>query len=82
MEERTTGRSSVFLVQAKLLKVGLGYAMAHHDPNITVSLSGPEFPFTKKVTLDALKFNKDSRPSAKEVARVMIRHKQFDCCIL
>ena len=44
--------------------------MAHQDPNITVSL-GPEFPHAKKVTLDALKFDKDSRPSVEVVACVV-----------
>ena len=62
-------------------KVGLGYAMAHQDPNITVSFSGPEFPHAKKVTLDALKFDKDSRPSAEEVACV-VRDEYRRCCIL
>lgn len=62
-------------------KVGLGYAMAHQDPNITVSFSGPEFPHAKKVTLDALKFDKDSRPSA-EVVACVVRNEYPRCCIL
>ena len=62
-------------------KVGLGYTMAHQDPNITVSFSGPEFPHAEKVTLDALKFYKDSRPSAEVVARA-VRDEYRRCCIL
>ena len=62
-------------------KVGLGYAMAHQDPNITVSFSGPEFPHAKKVTLEALKFDKDSRPSA-EVVACVVRDEYPRCCIL
>ena len=55
--------------------------MANQDPNITVSFSGREFPHAKKVTLDALKFDKDSRPSAEVVARV-VRDEYRRCCIL
>ena len=62
-------------------KVGLAFAMAHQDPNITVSFAGPEFPHAVKVTLDALKFDKDSRPSAEVVARV-VRDEYRRCCIL
>ena len=62
-------------------KVGLGHAMAHQDPNITVSFSGPEFPHAKKVTLDALNFDKDSRPSA-EVVACVVRDEYRRRCIL
>ena len=38
-----------------------------YDPNITVGFSDPQiFPFSQKVTIDALKYDKDFRPSADE----------------
>ena len=50
-------------------KVGLGYAMAFYDPNITVGFSNPQIlPFAQEVIIDALKYDKDFRPSADEAA--------------
>lgn len=64
-------------------KVGLGYAMAHYDPNITVGFSDPQiFPSAQKVTIDALKYDKDFRPSADEAVFRLRTVGRVDCCIL
>ena len=47
-------------------KVGLGYAMAYHNPNITIAFSGRAHGSNaqQRITLDALQYDKDDRPSA------------------
>ena len=50
-------------------KVGIGYAMANYDPNITIQFS----PYAQgsgalqKIALEAMKYNKKDRPCAEEI---------------
>ena len=54
------------------VKVGLGYAMAKYDPDFCVRFSSRAQGSNKmqRVTLDALQYDKNDRPSASEVHRV------------
>ena len=53
-------------------KVGLGYAMANYDPNISIAFSSQAqgSNVMQKIALSTLQYNKDNRPSAAEVHRV------------
>ena len=53
-------------------KVGLGYAMAHHNPNVTIAFSeqAQGSNTQQRVTLAALQCDKDDRPSAEEIQEV------------
>lgn len=51
-------------------KVGIGYAMAMHDPNITISPLSPcppMFDALQKIALTAMQYNEHDRPSAAEI---------------
>lgn len=52
-------------------KVGIGYAMAEYDPDITIkfSRSARGSHSVRNITLDALQFDKDDRPSAADIHR-------------
>jgi len=53
-------------------KVGLGYAMAIHNPDISIDFSSRAQGSNtqQRITLDALEYDKEDRPSAAEVQRV------------
>lgn len=50
-------------------KVGLGYAMAMCDPNSSIAFSSlaQGDPFYQRLAPNALKYNKDDRPSAGDI---------------
>lgn len=52
-------------------KVGLGYAMKHHDPNIRIkfSLNAQGSNVLQRIALEAMEYDKNARPSAREINR-------------
>ena len=54
-------------------KVGLGYAMAYHNPNVTIAFSeqAQGSNTQQRITLEALQYDKDDRPSAEEIQEVL-----------
>ncbi|XP_068680550.1 serine/threonine-protein kinase 35-like [Montipora foliosa] len=50
-------------------KVGLGYAMAYHDPNtrIQFSLYAQGSTVLQRIAIDAMQYHKDDRPSAMDI---------------
>ena len=59
-------------------KVGLGYAMAYHNPNVTIAFSeqAQGSNTQQRVTLEALQYDKDDRPSAEEIQKVFEEAKE------
>lgn len=54
-------------------KVGLGCAMASHNPNVTIAFSeqAQGSNTQQRITLEALQYDKDDRPSAEEIQEVL-----------
>ena len=54
-------------------KVGLGYVMAYHNPNVTIAFSeqAQGSNTQQRITLEALQYDKDDRPSAEEIQEVL-----------
>ena len=54
-------------------KVGLGYVMAYHNPNVTIAFSeqAQGSNTQQRITVKALKYDKDDRPSAEEIQEVL-----------
>ena len=59
-------------------KVGLGYAMAYHNPNVTIAFSeqAQGSDTQQSITLEALQYDKDDRPSAEEIQKVFEEAKE------
>ena len=54
-------------------KVGLGCPMASHNPNVTIAFSeqAQGSNTQQRITLEALQYDKDDRPSAEEIQEVL-----------
>ena len=54
----------------RLARVGIGFAMATYDPNITIQFSRARAQGSsalQRIALNAMQYNKDGRPSAAEI---------------
>lgn len=54
----------------RLARVGIGFAMATYDPNITIQFSRARAQGStalQRIALNAMQYNKDRRPSAAEI---------------
>ena len=58
-------------------KVGLGYAMAMHNPNLSIKFSSQAQGSNdqQRITLGALRYDGDDRPSAAEVHEELLEEK-------
>ena len=67
-EKNFTARSNVFVVRA----------MAYHNPNITIAFSeqAQGSNTQQRITLEALQYDKDDRPSAEEIQKVFEEAKE------